>query len=171
MADEQTPADRLSEERHIAHSGGLARWAARCARHPWRVVGSWFGILIALIALNVAFHGTLVNDFNIPGSDVQKATDLINAKFGGQKGAALRVVIAAPPGERLDTPERQAAIQQMLAAGKTSQETLDQTKKDVSAITDPVAAGSHQLSKDGRIAFFDVQYDQTGFELPRSGVV
>ena len=38
--------------------------------------------------LNIAFHGTLVNDFNIPGTDFQKATDLINAKFGGTEGRA-----------------------------------------------------------------------------------
>jgi putative drug exporter of the RND superfamily len=164
-------APNVEEERRLAHSGALARMAGHFAHHPWRVIFSWLGIFVVLIGLNAAFHGKLINDFNIPGSDVQKATDLINAKFGGQKGAALRVVIAAPPGERLDTPERQAAIQDMLAAGKGSQQSLDQTQKDVSAITDPVAHGSHQLSKDGRIAFFDVQYDQTGFELPRSGIV
>ncbi len=169
MTDLQTP--NLEEERRLAHTGALARMASYFAHHPWRVILGWLGIFVVLIGLNAAFHGKLINDFNIPGSDVQKATDLINAKFGGQKGAALRVVIAAPPGERLDTPERQAAIQQMLQAGKTSQQSLDETQKDVSAITDPVATGSHQLSKDGRIAFFDVQYDQTGFQLPRSGIV
>ncbi len=169
MTDLQAP--NLEEERRLAHTGALARMASHFAHHPWRVIFSWIGIFVVLIGLNAAFHGKLINDFNIPGSDVQKATDLINAKFGGQKGAALRVVLAAPPGERLDTPERQAAIRQMLAAGQGSQRSLDETAKDVSAITDPVAAGSHQLSKDGRIAFFDVQYDQTGFELPRDGIV
>jgi len=164
-------APNVEEERRLAHTGALARMAGHFAHHPWRVIFSWLGIFVVLIGLNAAFHGKLINDFNIPGSDVQKATDLINAKFGGQKGAALRVVIAAPPGQRLDTPQRQAAIQQMLAAGKSSQQSLDQTRKDVSAITDPVANGSHQLSKNGRIAFFDVQYDQTGFQLPRSGIV
>ena len=161
---------QIDEERRLAHVGGLARLAGACARRPWRVVGSWAGIFIALIALNVAFHGKLINDFKIPGSDTQKATDLINAKFGGQKGAALRVVIAAPPGERVDTPERKEAIGKMLAASKTGQHDLAQDPKDVSAITSPLEDSS-QLSKDGRIAFFDVQFDKTGFELPRSGVV
>ena len=99
-----------SNQNRVAHTGALARWAGACARRPWRVVSAWLAIFVLLIGLNAAFHGKLINDFNIPGSDVQKATDLINAKFGGQKGAALRVVLAAPPGERLDTPERQAAI-------------------------------------------------------------
>jgi putative drug exporter of the RND superfamily len=161
----------VEEERRIAHTGALARMAGHFAHHPWRVIATWIGIFVVLGGLNAAFHGTLINDFNIPGSDVQKATDLINAKFGGQKGAALRVVVAVPPGQRLDTPQRRGAVTQMLAAGTASQRSLDQTRKDVSAITDPLGKSSHQLSDNGRVAFFDVQFDQTGFELPRAGIV
>ncbi len=161
----------LEHERRVAHTGAQARMAGHFARHPWRVIFSWIAIFVVLIGLNVAFHGTLINDFNLPGTDVQRATDLINAKFPVQKGAALRVVVAAPPGQRLDTPQGRAAIQQMIAAGTTSQRSLDFHAKDVSTTTDPLAKGAHQLSKDGRIAFFDIQYDKTGFQLPRAGIV
>jgi putative drug exporter of the RND superfamily len=164
-------AQRLDEERRVAHAGALARIAGHCAEHPWRVVFTWIGIFVALIGLNAAFHGSLVNEFKVPGTDFQKATDLINAKFQGQKGAALRVVLAAPPGERLDTPERQAAISNMISTSQTAEKSLDETAKDASAITDPLAKSSHQLSDSGRIAFFDVQFDRTGFELPRADVV
>jgi putative drug exporter of the RND superfamily len=161
----------LEEERRIAHRGTLAHIAGACARHPWRVVLGWIGVLFALGALNAAFHGELVNEFKVPGTDFQKATDLINAKFQGQKGAALRVVLAAPSGERLDTPERSTAIASMVSAGQDAEKSLDENAKDASKITDPLAKSSHQLSKSGRIAFFDVQFDRTGFELPRSDVV
>src|SRR6266508_1108808 len=157
------PPEQLAEERRIAHTGSLARWASSCARHPWRVVFTWIGIFVALIGLNAAFHGTLVNEFKVPGTDFQKATDLIDAKFKGQKGAALRVVLAAPDGQRLDTPERQAAIAKMLSVGEAAERSLDETRSDAGPITDPLAKSSHQLSKSGRIAFFDVQFDQTGF--------
>ena len=166
-----TSHEQLAEERRIAHTGALAHWATRCARHPWRVVFAWIGIFVALGVLNGFFHGTLVNEFKVPGTDFQKATDLINAKFKGQKGAALRVVLAAPNGQRLDTPERQAAIAKMLSVGEAAEKSLDENAKDASTITDPLAKSSHQLSNSGRIAFFDVQFDQTGFELPRSDVV
>jgi RND superfamily putative drug exporter len=161
----------VSEGQQIAHTGALARLAGHFARHPWRVVFTWVGIFVVLGGLNAAFHGTLVNTFSIPGSDVQKATDLINAKFGVQKGAALRVVIAAPPGQRLKTPQREAAVRRMLTAGRASQRSLDITVRDLTAITDPLTGTSHQLSKSGRIAFFDIQYDKNAFQLPRSGIV
>src|SRR4051794_23882550 len=160
----------LDEERRIAHTGSLARIAGACARRPWRVVGGWLAIFILLIGLNAAFHGKLINDFKIPGSDTQKATDLITAKFGAQKGAALRVVVAAPAGQRLDTAPRGDAIRRMLAAGKASQRELAEDPKDASEITSPLT-DHDQLSDNGRVAFFDVQYDRTGFELPRAGVV
>ena len=164
------PDERLvAEEQRIAHEGGLARWAGHCARHPWRVVSTWVAVFVLLIGLNAAYHGKLINDFKIPGSDTQKATDLITAKFGGEKGAALRVVLSSP-NQRLDSPGGRAVITKMLAAGKASQRSLAENVKDLQKITSPLADTS-QLSDNGRIAFFDVQYDRNGFQLPRSGIV
>ena len=40
--------------------------------------------------------GTLENKFVIPGSDAQKATDVLKAKFGARNGAILQVVFNAP---------------------------------------------------------------------------
>jgi RND superfamily putative drug exporter len=162
--------EHAAQER-VAHTGGLARFAGVCARRPWRVVGGWALVFVALIGLNAAFHGKLINDFKIPGSDTQRATDLITAKFGAQKGAALRVVVAAPAGERLDSTENAGAIRKLLAVSRASQKTLDDHPKDVADITSPLESGSSQLSASGQVAYFDVQYDRTGFELPRSGVV
>ena len=101
------------------------------------------GLTVALlIVLNIAFHGTLVNEFKVPGTDFQKATDLIDAKFGAQKGAPLRVVIAAPAGQTLQTPERQAAVSKMLEQATAGVRKLDQNQKDVGAIADPLASNS-----------------------------
>ena len=178
MRDEDAadnPQDALAAvrvEQRVAHTGALARIAGACAQHPWRVIGGWLAVFVLLIGLNAAFHGKLINDFKIPGSDTQKATDLITAKFGAHKGAALRVVLAAPSGHRLDSPVSAAAVRKMLVAGSASERSLaEHPKEDISEITSPLAAGSDQLSGSGRVAYFDVQYDRTGFELPRNGVV
>jgi RND superfamily putative drug exporter len=169
-SESNVDAGRIEEERRIAHEGWLAGIAGACARRPWRVVGGWVAIVFALVGLNVAFHGKLINDFKIPGSDTQKAFDLITAKFGAEKGAALRVVLAAPAGERLDSGARADAVRRMLVASKASERALDETPKDVGDITSPLS-DENQLSDDGRVAFFDVQYDRTGFELPRADIV
>jgi RND superfamily putative drug exporter len=161
----------FAAEKRVAHTGFVARAAGACAHHPWRVIAGWLSVFVLLIGLNAAFHGKLINDFKIPGSDTQRATDLITAKFGAQKGAALRVVVAAPSGQRLDTTTRAVAVRKMLAAGSASERSLDDHPKDASAITSPLAAGSSRLSKSGQVAFFDIQYDRTGFQLPRKGVV
>ena len=77
--------DRPGNGRRSAHerlaTGALARWTRACATHPWRVVGSWVGIIVVLIALVSSVGGELRDKFEIPGSDTQKATDLIEAKF------------------------------------------------------------------------------------------
>ncbi len=160
----------LAEERRIAHTGWLARATGHFARHPWRVVATWIGIIVVLGALNGAFGGTLVNDFKVPGTDFQKATDLITEKFGGQEGDALRVVVAAPDGETLTTPERREAIGEIVRIGDDGQRALNEDPSGAVPIDDPLAAGSRTLSDDGRVAFFDVQFDQTGFELARADI-
>src|SRR6478736_8619630 len=168
---DQTPATKPlldeEEEVRIAHTGALARFVGACAHHPWRVVFTWIGIFALLIALNVAFHGKLINDFKIPGSDTQKATDLITEKFGGHKGAALRVVVASKDGQKLD----EAAIEKMLVVSKAAQKNLAEDPSDVADITSPLAPDSGQLSDDGTIGFFDVQFDKTGFQLERKDIV
>ena len=167
MTDQTPAADPLVEDERIAHTGLLARFVGHCAHHPWRVVFTWIGIFALLIALNVAFHGKLINDFKIPGSDTQKATDLITEKFGGRKGAALRVVVASKDGQPID----QAAIEKMLVASKAAQKKLAEDPTDIADIASPLAPGSRQLADDKHIGFFDVQFDKTGFQLDRKDIV
>src|SRR6266511_286774 len=110
-------------DRRAAHerlsTGALARWARACATHPWRVVLAWVGLVALFIALVVTIGGSLRDEFEIPGSDTQKATDLIESEFASEQGGVLNLVFAAPPGQRLDTPARKAAIERAVAKLKT----------------------------------------------------
>src|SRR5919109_5604614 len=112
-------------QRRAAHerlsTGGLARWTRACASHPWRVVAGWVGIVVLLVVLVGSIGGSLRDEFEIPGSDAQKATDLIESKFASEQGGVLNVVFAAPKGQRLDTPERKAAIEKAIARLKSSE--------------------------------------------------
>ena len=108
MAESPTPQRRAAHERLA--TGSLARWARACATHPWRVVLSWVAIIAGLIVLVATVGGSLKDEFDIPGSDTQKATDLIEAEFAEEQGGVLNLVFAAPEGERLDTAARKAVI-------------------------------------------------------------
>src|ERR687891_1760022 len=112
-------------ERRLAHerlsTGALARWMRACATHPWRVLLGWLGIVVVLIALVATVGGGLKDEFEIPGSDTQRATDLIETEFASEQGGVLNLVFAAPAGEQLDTPERKAAIQEAVAKLKSAE--------------------------------------------------
>jgi RND superfamily putative drug exporter len=169
--DHQLSPEELEAERRLAHSGALSAIAGHCARHPWRVFITWIAGLVVLGALTAAFGGNLRNEFSVPGTDFQKATDLIESKFGAQQGAALRVVVAAPEGEAIDTAERRAAVEEMVQAAGRSQNAINADPGEIQPVSDPLAQGSQTLSRDGRVAFFDVQYDRTGFDIPREDIV
>src|SRR5574338_834246 len=109
---------RLAAHERLS-TGSLARWASACASHPGRVGLAWLGIVAALVVLVVTVGGGLKDVFEIPGSDTQKATDLIESQFASEQGSVLNLVFAAPEGQRLDTPERKAAVEEAVAKLKT----------------------------------------------------
>jgi RND superfamily putative drug exporter len=136
-------------------TGALADFARRCARHPWRVVGIWFVTTVALIALVVVGHGTLVNEFKLPGSDTQRATDLLKAKFPAQNGSSLTFVFQAKPGEKITSPTNKAAIQKIIALSKKTQYAT--------RTTSPFDKGN--LSKTKRVGYFDQTFSKQSFDL------
>src|SRR5687768_16405506 len=122
---EHRPADEPVFTRRAAHerlsTGALARWMRACATHPWRVVLGWLGMIVLLVVLVGTVGGSLKDEFSIPGSDTQRATDLIEAEFAEEQGGVLNLVFAAPPGERLDTTERRDAIEGVVAELETDE--------------------------------------------------
>ena len=165
---ENGTTERLSAHERLA-TGGLARWMRMCANNPWRVVLIWIAIIASLIFLVATIGGSLRDEFSIPGSDTQKATDLIEAEFASEQGAVLNIVFAAPAGERLDTPARKAAILKAIALLKTSEFKPQGDKAGLTSVADPFTKDT--FSKDGRIAYAEAQFDQTIEDTDRPQVV
>ena len=140
-----------------AISGLHGRFVSWCAHHPKRTLGIVALAFIALVVATIAFHGNFKDEFTLPGSETQAATDLLEEKFPGQEGDSLRIVFAAPEGGRLDTPEHRAAIVRILATGGE----LDHAART----TSPFDEGSGGLAESGRIGFGDIQFDVSAFEL------
>jgi RND superfamily putative drug exporter len=166
------PAQRRAAHERLS-SGALARWTRANASHPWRVIIGWLGIVVVLIALVATVGGSLKDEFEIPGSDTQKATDLIEAEFASEQGGVLNLVFAAPDGQRVDSGEHKAAIDEAVALLKTQE--FKPTGKDpegeagLESVGNPFSADT--TSDDGRIAYAEAQFDRVIYEEDREQVV
>jgi putative drug exporter of the RND superfamily len=182
MAEQELEGDGNAEvgraeaepfERRAAHerlsTGMLARWTRACATHPWRVVFGWIGIIALLIVLVGTVGGSLRDEFEIPGSDTQKATDLIESQFASEQGGVLNIVFAAPEGQRLDTPTRKAAIEKAIAELKSKEFKPTQGKAGLESVGDPFSKDT--FSDDGRIAYAEAQFSETIEDEDRDEVV
>src|SRR5262245_27001296 len=167
------PSVDTGDSRLAAHerlsTGALARWMRWCANNTWKVVLGWVGIIILLIVLVATVGGGLKDEFEIPGSDTQRATDLIEAEFASEQGSVLNLVFAAPEGERLDTPERKAAIEGAIAKLKTSEFAPSGETVGIESVGDPFS--DQTFSDGGRIASAEAQFKDVIATKDRSQVV
>ncbi|MGW6022333.1 MMPL family transporter [Streptomyces sp. NPDC055099] len=109
----------------------------------------WLGLLVAAITGAVTLSGPTSEEFRVPGTESQKANDLLAERFpqAAADGATARVVFAAPKGEKLtDGPEARAAIDETVATLKSAPHVAK------------VEYASDLVSKDGRITFAQVSY-------------
>jgi putative drug exporter of the RND superfamily len=165
---EGTPQERRAAHERLS-TGAFARWTRACAAHPWRVVFGWVGIIAMLVALVATIGGSLRDEFEIPGSDTQKATDLIQSEFASEQGSVLNAVFAAPEGQRLDTPDRRAAIEDAIAQLRSPEFAPTADQAGVDSVSNPFSKNT--FSDDGRIAYSEVQFDQTIETADRDVVV
>ncbi|MBA3376060.1 MAG: MMPL family transporter, partial [Actinobacteria bacterium] len=166
-ATEQMSGRRAAHER--LSSGALAGWARYCATHPWHIVLGWVALVALLVVLVATVGGSLKDEFEIPGSETQKATDLIESEFASEQGGVLNVVFAAPEGERLDTPERKAAIQESVSLLKSEEFAPTDDKAGLTSVGNPFSEMT--FSDDGRIAYAEAQFDRIIFDKDREAVL
>ncbi|MGW5788029.1 MMPL family transporter [Streptomyces sp. NPDC003757] len=100
------------------------------------------------------------SSFSIPGTEAQKAFDLLEQRFPGASadGATARVVFKAPSGEKMTDADNKATVQ------KTVDELSDGS--EVASVADPYQGNA--VSKDGSVAYASVKYDVSGMELEES---
>ena len=161
-------SERLAAHERLS-TGALAGWARWCATHPWRVVVGWLGIVAVLIGLVATVGGELRDEFSIPGSETQNATDLIESEFASEQGGVLNIVFAAPEGERLDTPERRDAIEGAIAELKTQEFKPTEDTAGLTSVGDPFDEAT--FSESGRIAYAEAQFDRIIYDEDREAVV
>jgi RND superfamily putative drug exporter len=117
--------------------------------HRRAVVAIWVAVLVALGGLAAALGGKVSNTFTVPGTESQRALNLLNREFPGTGGATARLVFAAPPGHTLAEPQYRSIILPTLRLAQQ----VPQTVGGSSAFRQ-----SFQLSPNKRIGFGDVQF-------------
>lgn len=142
-------------------SGALSRLAHACAGHGWRTIGTWIVAVVAVVVLSQSFGGALVDQFSLPNSDSQRATDLLQSRFAARSGDSAQMVFAVDSG-RLDQGPARAAVESAVAAARQVPGATE--------VADPLAAGSAQLSDDGRIAYANVQFAQKAIDVDTAAV-
>ncbi|NEW77510.1 MMPL family transporter [Streptomyces rhizosphaericus] len=115
--------------------------------------------LLAVAGVGAATASQPANDsFSIPGTEAQKAFDLLEQRFpgGNADGATARVVFRAPSGEKMTDPANKAVVTKTVAELKAS-------SPQVASVADPYQARA--VSKDGTTAYILTSYKVNAMEL------
>lgn len=138
-------------------SAVLASIARTLTKHwKWALLGLLASIAI-LGGIIGSQSGAASTDFAIPGTESQKAIDLLEDRFPAAAGVDSQVVFTTADGKLTDA-EHKAAIAKSIAALKR----LD----DVVAVDDPTAEGG-ALSRDGRTGYATVRYSTDPIDIDK----
>ena len=136
---------------------GLARW---CMAHRRRVVVGWVAVAILTTVVAHAVGPNYVTVFSLPGTQSQRASDLLKRDFKAQSGDVDTIVFHVSQGT-VDSPAVRDAIVPLL--------THVSTLAHVAAVVSPYSpAGALQVSSDRTTAFATVNYDKPANQLANS---
>jgi RND superfamily putative drug exporter len=118
----------------------------------------WLMVLGAAVVAGRVAGGELDNNLQLPGTESQRAFDVLQSRFPELAGDTATIAFRSPEGVR--SPAVRAGLEPVFAAvGR-----LDH----VAAVVSPYAEQSQSISPDGRIGFALVQFDVRATEVPKS---
>ncbi|GAA0376388.1 MMPL family transporter [Micromonospora gifhornensis] len=112
------------------------------------VAAIWLVVLVALGLAAATLRGPTASNFSMPGTESQRAIDLLAEQFPAAAGATGTIAVKAPNPGQLGTPEGQAVVQ------KVTQEAT--AVPGVLGAVDPFQVGA--VSPDGQYALIQVQF-------------
>jgi RND superfamily putative drug exporter len=126
----------------------MRKLAAWCHDRRRTVLALWVAAFVLFAALWGTAAGEYVNNFRLPGTESQRAYDLLKDRFPEQSGDSASIVFAVDNGRVLQASHR-PQIERALAEVKKSPAVL--------TVGDPFARGA-PVSRDGRITFAQIQF-------------
>lgn len=131
----------------------------RLAFRRRRYVALIWVALLAVAGVGAATASTATSSsFSIPGTEAQKAFDLLEQRFpaASADGATARIVFKAPEGEKVTDPANKADVNKITSELKSGSD-------QIASVADPYTGNA--VSKDGSTAYISVTYDVTSMEL------
>ena len=141
-------------------------------RHRWIVLVAWLLVLAAAAFGAVASGLNISDSFSIPGTESQRAQELVAERLGDQAAdvgsdssmsaqqggdtSSARVVVGAPEGESFLTGTGIPDVLTALAPVSSAE--------DVVAVSDPVAAQA--VAPDGSVMYVDVSFGVGVDDIP-----
>ena len=126
-------------------------------RHRWLVISLWLAVMVAVGGAAAAFHGTLSNNFQIPGTETQQMADKLKKELPSSSGGSASVVFEA--NEARFSQAGRDAVSAALAKLRTvpdvqgtvdpfeTQARLDKAATDLAAGEQQAAAGKARLDQ------------------------
>ncbi|MEW1614250.1 MULTISPECIES: MMPL family transporter [unclassified Streptomyces] len=135
----------------------LSRLGRFAFRHRGLTVLVWLLMLGGVAVAASAAPPPPADTFSMPGTESQKAFDLLEEKFpaASADGATARVVLRAPDGGKISDPSPKARVGELVADLTGSPQ--------VANVADPFTARA--VSKDGTTAYATVSYKVIATEL------
>ncbi|WP_198543116.1 MMPL family transporter [Pseudofrankia sp. BMG5.36] len=140
--------------------GRVARWSTS---HRRMIVAGWLVLLVAGFGISAAAGTRFDNALSLPGSDSQRATDMLARNLPAEAGDVDQIVLTADEGAVTDAAVH-AAVAPMLerVAGLPH----------VASVISPYegADGSLAISKDRRTAYATVVFDDAAEAIPHEAI-
>jgi putative drug exporter of the RND superfamily len=134
----------------------LASWSQR---RRWPAVVLWLAVLAAVTAGARVAGSDYQNDFSLPGTESQRALDMVQKHAPAQAGTAVQIVLADPDGIR--TPGTRERVTPMLdRVGH-----LPHVASVHSPYANPAA-----IARDGTVGFATVTLDGSAQQVPAADV-
>ncbi|MFD7627968.1 MMPL family transporter [Streptomyces sp. NPDC059851] len=120
----------------------------------------WVALLFAAGFGAASAGAPTSGSFSMPGTEAQKAFDLLDEKFPGMAadGASARIVIKAPQGAKITDEANKAQVQKIVSGLQEGP-----GKAQVASVADPFQVQA--VSQDASTAYVSVKYTVSGMEL------
>ncbi|HEX9506265.1 MAG TPA: MMPL family transporter [Acidimicrobiia bacterium] len=130
-------------------------------RHRRRVLAAWLVGLVLVAALGGGLGASYSQSFSLPGTESQRATDLLQARFPARAGDQGQIVFSHRAGVR--DPAVVAQVDQLFAAVAKV--------PGVTGVVSPYSANAgQQISRDGTAAYATVLFAKRAAKIDQSTI-